>query len=101
MDYAITPHLMGDKPGHLEQSVPARKSMYFSPQDTHTQVLHQLHVEMGLLSSRSAQLTLEHHAGFNKTEEERLFCGSFHTFQNQTGHFGQFSQKSALKLLIS
>lgn len=50
----------------------------------HTQVLHQLHVEMGLLSSRSAQLTLEHHAGFNKTEEEHLFCGSFHTFQNQT-----------------
>lgn len=91
---------MGDKPRHLEQSVRAMKSMYFSPQDTHTRILCRLLVEMGLLSSQSAQLTLEHHTGFNKTEEH-LSCGSFPTFQNQTGHFGQFSQKSALKLVIS
>lgn len=42
MDYAVNPALMGDKPGHREQSLHAENSMYFSPRDTCIQISHQL-----------------------------------------------------------
>lgn len=66
MDYAINPALMGDKPGHREQSLHTVNSMYFSPQDTRTQILRQLHKAMGLLSSQRGRLTSVNHAEFNK-----------------------------------
>lgn len=66
MDYAINPALMGDKPGHREQSLHAVNSVYFSPPDTRTQISHQLHVAAGLLSSQCGRLTSVNHAEFNK-----------------------------------
>jgi len=66
MDYAINPALMGDKPGHREQSLRDVNSMYFSPQDIWIWIWHQLHVEMGLLSSQMGLFTLVNHTKFNK-----------------------------------
>ena len=72
MDYAINPALMGDKSGHQEQSLHAVNSNYFSPQDTYTQILHQLHMEMGLLSSQLGLFTSVNHAEFNKASALHL-----------------------------
>lgn len=66
MDYAIYPALTGDKPEHREQSLHAVNSTYFPPQDTCIQILHQLHVEMGLLSSQPDLFTAINHSEFNK-----------------------------------
>lgn len=40
--------------------------MYFSPRDTCTQILHQLHMEMALLSSPRGMFTSANHILFNK-----------------------------------
>lgn len=57
---------MGDKPRHWEQSSHAVTPMYFSPRDDCIQILHQLHMEMGLLSSPVGMFTSANHILFNK-----------------------------------